>query len=317
MAALTAGMQPPRRHYGSGLSRSARCPDHRTSRRGTGPPRSPPAPGPCGPGRCWSWRPRPRPRCGPVGSASRRRPGSGWSRRCRASGRRCTWTRPSPCPSASRRTRLTRCAPGPTGEHAVSDRTRRFAEVVRDLLLRTRHGRAGGLSPAGPGRGSAGAVARHHHRVLPAGPGPGDGDRAGPHASAPTPAPQRTDRTMGAEDLQYHGPTPRSAEEQAGRPRIGHAPDDSSGSGSGPPLEPGRPAAERRHGGTKSTRPLSARHAWPPGRLAAAGKPVSRRALRSAGIIGSNQALNALARTINAELAGTAVVPARPGNAMA
>ena len=52
-------------------------------------------------------------------------------------------------------------------------------------------------------------------------------------------------------------------------------------------------------------------------RLTAAGKPVSRRALRSEGIRGSNQALNALARTINAELAGTAVVPARPGNAMA
>ena len=51
-------------------------------------------------------------------------------------------------------------------------------------------------------------------------------------------------------------------------------------------------------------------------RLTAAGKPVSRRALRSEGIRGSNQALNALARTINAELAGTAVVPARPGNAM-
>ena len=51
-------------------------------------------------------------------------------------------------------------------------------------------------------------------------------------------------------------------------------------------------------------------------RLTQAGRPVSRRALRSEGIRGSNQALNALARTINAELAGTAVVPARPGNAM-
>ena len=51
-------------------------------------------------------------------------------------------------------------------------------------------------------------------------------------------------------------------------------------------------------------------------RLTAAGKPVSRRALRSQGIKGSNQALNALARTINAELAGTAAVPARPGNTM-
>ena len=50
-------------------------------------------------------------------------------------------------------------------------------------------------------------------------------------------------------------------------------------------------------------------------RLAAAGRPVSRRALRSEGIRGSNQALNALARMINAELAGTAGLPARPGNA--
>ena len=47
-------------------------------------------------------------------------------------------------------------------------------------------------------------------------------------------------------------------------------------------------------------------------RLAAAGRPVSRRALRSEGIRGSNQVLNALARTINVELANTAVVPARP-----
>ena len=39
-------------------------------------------------------------------------------------------------------------------------------------------------------------------------------------------------------------------------------------------------------------------------RLAAAGRPVSRRALRSGGITGSNAALNTLARMINAEPAG-------------
>jgi hypothetical protein len=39
-------------------------------------------------------------------------------------------------------------------------------------------------------------------------------------------------------------------------------------------------------------------------KLAAAGKPVSRRALRSGGVTGSNEALNALARLINTELAG-------------
>ncbi len=58
-----------------------------------------------------SWPPRPRPRSGPCGSASRRRPGSAWSLRCRASGPRCTWTLPSPSRSASRHTRRTRCAP--------------------------------------------------------------------------------------------------------------------------------------------------------------------------------------------------------------
>ena len=42
-------------------------------------------------------------------------------------------------------------------------------------------------------------------------------------------------------------------------------------------------------------------------RLAAAGRPVSRRALRSGGIRGSNAALNALARTVGAEAAGPPV----------
>ena len=46
--------------------------------------------------------------------------------------------------------------------------------------------------------------------------------------------------------------------------------------------------------------------------LAAAGKPVSRRALRSNGIKGSNEALNALTRMVNSETAGAAP-GARPG----
>jgi hypothetical protein len=46
------------------------------------------------------------------------------------------------------------------------------------------------------------------------------------------------------------------------------------------------------------------------GRLAAAGKPVSRRVLRSGGIRGSNEALNRLARELNAERA-SASAPAR------
>ena len=123
----------------------------------TGPQRFPPAPGPCGPGRCWSWRPRPQLRCGPGWSVSRRRPDSGGSPRCRESG------------------------PSPRGlDHPVYPAVR---EVVGDLLVRARDGRAGGLSPASAGRGGTGAVAHHHPRVLPAGPGPGHGDRAGSHAA--------------------------------------------------------------------------------------------------------------------------------------
>jgi hypothetical protein len=49
-------------------------------------------------------------------------------------------------------------------------------------------------------------------------------------------------------------------------------------------------------------------------RLAAAGRPVSRRALRGAAVTGSNQALNALARRINAGQAGaTPPEPISPG----
>ncbi len=39
-------------------------------------------------------------------------------------------------------------------------------------------------------------------------------------------------------------------------------------------------------------------------RLAVSGKPVSRRALRSGGVRGSNEALNSLARVLNGEMAG-------------
>jgi hypothetical protein len=65
-------------------------------------------------------------------------------------------------------------------EDWIGDRSRRFAKWSAICSFGTRHGRAGGLSPAGPGRGSAGTVAHHHPRVLPAGPGAG-------HGSLPTP----------------------------------------------------------------------------------------------------------------------------------
>src|SRR5437868_8145101 len=67
-------------------------------------------------------------------------------------------------------------------DRSISGWTRRFAKwsAICSFAL----GMAGpGFPTAGPGRGGAGAVARHHDRVLPAGPGPGHGDRAGPHAA--------------------------------------------------------------------------------------------------------------------------------------
>jgi hypothetical protein len=88
--------------------------------------------------------------------------------------------------------------------------------------------------------------------------------------------------------------------------------------GSGPSART-RPAPQQEHDASAATASASgiSQARMAASRLTAAGKPVSRRALRSEGIKGSNQALNVLARTINAELAGIAVVPARPGNAVA
>ncbi|HEV2375726.1 MAG TPA: hypothetical protein VGS19_26620 [Streptosporangiaceae bacterium] len=73
-------------------------------------------------------------------------------------------------------------------------------------------------------------------------------------------------------------------------------------------------SASRAHstaGGTTGPVPAAARPGVDQARLAArrladAGIPLSRRSLRSSGVRGSNEALNALARTLNAELAGTA-----------
>jgi hypothetical protein len=109
----------------------------------------------------------------------------------------------------------------------------------------------------------------------------------------------------------------RSAEDQAGAAQDQAAPQ-APLAGSGPPAGT-RTAPQQDHDARAAT-------AIPSGigqarvaasRLTAAGRPVSRRALRSEGIKGSNQALNVLARTINAELAGIAAVQARPSNAVA
>ena len=313
MAALTAGVNRPGiADPGPGGPPAAR--HHRT--RWTGPSaavslrhQDRPVLAAAGPGRPGRGR-----GAGPAGSASRRRPGSGWSARCRASGLPAPGHvhHPARRRRGVRRVRAARLAdrraPGQRPDPPVR-------QVVRDLLLRrsawpdrwptTCWPRPGRRGRRGPSPRSCPAC---RSWSWPWGP-------RWPTCSAPMLAPQRTDRTTGPEDQQYRGPQPGPPRTRQVRPRTRPHPR---------PLWPGPvlPQGPRRPRG-RTTTPGRQHQARGIGqarvaasRLAAAGKPVSRRALRSEGIRGSNQALNALARTINAELAGTAVVPARPGNAM-
>jgi hypothetical protein len=109
---------------------------------------------------------------------------------------------------------------------------------------------------------------------------PGDQhpDRSADHVRADQ-APSAPDR---ADDMNGTGPPRRTR--RTSPPDHGHA-------GRDRPHAPGTAKA-----GTGPDRLLAAR-------LIAAGQPVSRRALRAGGVRGSNEALNALARTVNDELA--------------
>ena len=120
-----------------------------------------------------------------------------------------------------------------------------------------------------------------------------------------------------ARDIGTDGPAaPRSPawsrEDQAG-PGPDHATDEGTPTGSGPPAET-RMSPRRDHRttagtttrGPRSTQQETDRARLIARRLAATGKPVSRRALRSGGVRGSNAALNSLARKVNAELADKA-----------
>jgi hypothetical protein len=102
--------------------------------------------------------------------------------------------------------------------------------------------------------------------------------------------------------------------------QVGSGPDQAAAQGpaaSGPPAATRRSAA-REHlvvvhsaGQDPQAGPSAADQArLVARRLAAAGTPISRRALRSGGIRGSNEALNRLARLLNAELASMTVPPA-------
>lgn len=109
-------------------------------------------------------------------------------------------------------------------------------------------------------------------------------DRAGPDRKLPEAGPDRLARQ------DQDGPRPG--------PRHGH------GSGSaGPGWRPARSQVDQARTVAR--------------RLAAAGKPVSRRALRNGGVTGSNLALNTLTGMINAELADEATRRAASGSSTA
>lgn len=98
---------------------------------------------------------------------------------------------------------------------------------------------------------------------------------------------------------------PGCGQREAGRPQStsrdqsGPAPEPHQGRAiTGPGMQPAQAQVEQ-------ARTLARR-------LAAAGRPVSRRALRNGGVAGSNAALNALARMINAEPPGLTPSTRRP-----
>jgi len=135
--------------------------------------------------------------------------------------------------------------------------------------------------------------------------------------------------TAGAPDNGTEGPAilgspPWSPTDQAGPDQDQAGPDQDQATGGGTLARSGRPAGTRTSpcrdhtaaGGTTGPAPRTAQPEMDRARLiarrlAAAGKPVSRRALRSGGVRGSNEALNGLARKVNAELAGAAGQPPR------
>ena len=211
-------------------------------------------------------------------------------------------------PSGSRRTPPTRCAPGwpartgsapgPAGSPS-RQRSAHSRSAWPDRWPITCWPRPGRRGHRGPSPRSCPAC---RSWSWPWGP-------RWPTCCAPTLTPQQTDRTTtGPQDQPRPGPPPGPPRTRRDRPRTTAQ----AGRRPGPV-----PRARTRtvpkavvHGTAEGTRkPALAeinQARLIASRLTAAGKPVSRRALRSEGIKGSNQALNALARRINAELADAA-----------
>ena len=242
---------------------------------------------------------------GPAGSASRRRPASAWCPCCLASGPRFVWTQPSPCRPASSATRPTRCAPGspPTTRSATGPGSSRGGQ------------RSSPSRSAWPGRSRFTSWTKTGPPGRP-GPSPPSCPASrswswawgppSPTCSARTPQ-QPTAHKPTLPD-QRPGPT-RSPDQQSGdqpdqnppdRTAIEHRPPDRSVA---LPLRDGHGMAEHPATAPRAAGPDIDRARGIARELARAGQHVSRRALRSRGVKRSNEALNALALRLSAELA--------------
>jgi hypothetical protein len=184
----------------------------------------------------------------------------------------------------------------------ISARTRRFAKWSAIFSFALGMARASRVPPDGPGQDGAGAMAGYHRRVLLAGPGPGHGHALAHMLRADAEAVDARDGQTPT--VQWSLSWPAEGQDGPGRRRREAERDQSVSRDQTPPKRgpQGCPGS-----GGPYPRPAQPQveQAWAVARwLAAVGRPVTRRALRSGGVTGSNQALNALARRINAEQAG-------------
>jgi hypothetical protein len=123
----------------------------------------------------------------------------------------------------------------------------------------------------------------------------------------------RADAPVDAPDSNEPGPIPARSQDRSAGDQSEQDQDHATDDRSGPPEDTSPPQPESA-AGVRTTGPKPS-DTWPEIdrarlialSLAAANKPVSRRALRSAGVKGSNELLNALARKVNAQLAAGAL----------
>ena len=126
----------------------------------------------------------------------------------------------------------------------------------------------------------------------------------------------RADAVPDAPDRGATGPTSAWSPDQSAGDQTGPDQDQHADRGSGPPAVATRPVRPETLAVVRTTapEPRDARTQTDQAhriarRLAATGKPVSRRALRDAGVKGSNESLNALARKLNAQPADERTSP--------